>query len=259
MKKVFVIISDGNYLEHAKSLFFNAKNEGKWQGDFCLIANNLENYDLSDFEKFGVKILYRNCDNKFRINLHVFDSYFKQWEYVVYIDCDFMIFKDLENMLSNYDLFFEGVLADKEPFRIHQYLCQNWDIGSKEKKLKPLRLKYNLEKFGFNAGFFGFNTKIINNNTLQELFDLENEIQEVNNHIIPSGSDQPIFNLYFKDVLYVENKDVCFCGVLDHNTTAAHFCGGDRPWTRNEFSNHFGKTYKEKYDENLKGFYECIN
>ena len=68
----------------------------------------------------------------------------------------------------------------------------------------------------------------------------------------------PIFNLYFKDFLSIENKDVCFCGSLDETTTASHFCGGDKPWNRNEYSSHFDMTYKEKYDENLNEFYKII-
>jgi lipopolysaccharide biosynthesis glycosyltransferase len=260
MKKVLVIISDGNYLEHAKSLFSNVKNEGKWDGDLCLIANNLDGHDLSDFDKFGIKILHRNCDNKFRINLHVFDIYFKQWDYVIYMDCDFMVFKDLNKFLDKYNTNFIGLLADVEPFKIKDYLCQGWGLGDKNSALSKLEGKYDLNKNGFNAGFFSFNTKIINNDTLNELFGLENEIKDVNNHIIPTGSDQPIFNLYFIDkVNYVQNNDICYCGLISEETTAAHFCGGDRPWTRNEFSNSFNMTFKEKYDENLNRFYECIN
>lgn len=259
MKKVLVIISDKNYLEHAKSLFYNAKKDGKWDGDFCLIANNLEGYDLSDFEKFGVNILHRRCDNKFRINLHIFDVYFKKWDYMVYMDCDFMVFKDLNFFLNKYDISSNNLLVDKEPFKIHEYLCQGWNINDKNNKLSELNEKYDLNKFGFNAGFISFNTNLINDNTLNDLFKLEEEIKEVNNHIIPTGSDQPIFNLYFTDINYVENNDVCYCGLISENTTAAHFCGGGRPWDRNEFSQLFNKTYKEKYNENLNGYYECIN
>ena len=260
MKKVLVIISDKNYLEHAKSLFSNVVNEGKWDGDLCLIANNLIGYDLSDFEKYGVKILYRNCDNKFRINLHVFDIYFKQWDYVIYMDCDFMVFKDLNLLFENYDTNFHGLLADVEPFKIKDYLCQGWDFNLKEQSLKFLESRYDLNKNGFNAGFFSFNTNVINENTLDDLFFLENEIKDVNNHIIPTGSDQPIFNLFFNNnVDYIKNNNICFCGLINEETIAAHFCGGDRPWSRTEFSNLFGMSYKDKYTENLNKFYERIN
>ena len=93
MKKVFVLISDFAYLEHAKSLFYNVRNEGGWKHDLCLIANNLVGHDLSDFENFGVNILYRNCENWYKINLYIFDEFFKKWDYVVYMDCDFFVFK----------------------------------------------------------------------------------------------------------------------------------------------------------------------
>lgn len=259
MKKVFVLISDENYLSHAKSLFYNVKTEGNWDGDLCLIANNLENYDLNDFEKFGVDIIHRSCNNKFKINLYVFDTYFKQWDYVVYMDCDFMVFKDINNFLKKYDLNFNGLLVDIEPFKIEDYFCQGWNQNDRLVEIENLSKKYEVSKFGFNAGYISFNTSIIKENTLDDLFKLDKEVENINNHLIPTGTDQALFNLYFTNLQYIQNNDVCYCEVLNENTTASHFCGNGKPWIRNEYSKNFGKTYKEKYDENLNNFYNTIN
>ena len=258
MKKVFVLISDENYLSHAKSLFYNVKENGEWDGDLCLIANNLENYDLSDFEEFGVHILHRKSENKFKINLFIFDFYFTQWDYLVYMDCDFMVFKNINKFLKKYDLNFKGLLIDKEPFKIKDYFCQGWDYLEKSKEIEKLNKKYNVNKFGFNAGYISFNTSIIKTNTLNDLKLLDDEVKDINNHLIPTGTDQAIFNLYFQNVQYIKNSDICFCDLLTDETTASHFCGGGKPWDREEYSKFFGKTYKEKYIENLKNFNASI-
>lgn len=256
MKKVFVVISDENYLSHAGSLFINALNEGKWDGDLCLITNNInDDSKLSKFKDLGVNVLKRKNDNPYIINLFVFDEYFKQWDYVVYMDCDFMIFKDLNIFLENHDLQYDGIMADKEPFKIHEYFCQGWENDLKNKSLKDLRLEYDIDQFGFNAGFFSFNTKIINDNTLSNLFELDKKIKSINNHTHPTGSDQPIFNLYFnKKTNYIKDNNICFWKLIDDRTIASHFCRWDAPWVNNQHSPLFNMTYVEKYKENLEIF-----
>ena len=81
MKKVLVQVSDKNYLQHSKSLFVNAKLQGKWDGDYCLIANNIESHDLKDFENTNIKIVHVNNPNYYYATLDVFDSYFISLQY----------------------------------------------------------------------------------------------------------------------------------------------------------------------------------
>jgi lipopolysaccharide biosynthesis glycosyltransferase len=256
MKKVLVVISDENYLDHAGSLFVNAINEGKWDGDLCLIANNIDDLNrLIKFKEMGVEVLHKKCDNPYIINLHVFDTYFKKWDYVVYMDCDFIIFKPLNDYLNFHDLNYGGIIADKEPFKINEYLCQGWEPENKKNALHDLNLKYDLNKFGFNAGFFSFNTKVIKNETIKDLFKISEEIKNVNNHTHPTGSDQPIFNLYFNEnILYIKNNTICFWNLINNDTVAAHFCRWEAPWNNNNYSNLLGKTYYQKYKENLDIF-----
>lgn len=258
MKKVFVIVSDKNYLEHAKSLFYSAKNDGKWVGDFCLIANNVEKKYLTDFEKFGINIMNIKMDNFYYANFYIFDVFFKKWDYVMYMDCDFTIFDDL-NKIENYDIMSKGILsADKEPFKIHQYFCQGWDELSKENSLSEIKKSYDLEKNGFNAGFLSFNTCLINDNTLSELLNLCEYLLPINNHS-KIGSDQPIFNLYFSEkVKFIDDNKVCFWRASTDKTITQHHCNGEAPWVNNNYSDRLGKTYYDNYISNLNNFYEKI-
>lgn len=264
MKKVLILISDKNYLEHAKSLFANARLDGKWDGDLCLIANNVEDKDLVDFKKFGVEIIHKSTNYIYLNNFFIYDEYIKKWDYAIYMDCDFMIFDDLSKILSDEIKNKPILTVDKEPFYIHEYFCQNWNQEDKNKALKNYLQEYDLNKYGFNAGFIAFNTSIIEPNTTKKLFELADKLKPINNQLNPENenhiSDQPIQNIYFINNLnYVENKKVSYWRELKQNTIAAHFCRWDAPWRNHEFSQSYNKKYIEKYKDNLNYFNDVVN
>jgi hypothetical protein len=255
MKKVFVLISDKNYLEHAKSLFFAAKDIGKWKDDLCLIANNVDDDLLEDFKNFGVEIIHKKIDNYYYANFFIFDIYMKKWDYVVYMDCDFTIFDDLNSIVEEEFITKPVLSVDIEPFHIHEYFCQGYDDNLKKEYLKELYKDYDLNKKGFNAGFIGFNTSIIEDNTLTELLTLSDKLQSINNHTSPNGSDQPIFNLYFINNLnYIQNGKVSYWRNSNENTIAQHHCRWDAPWENESYSQRLGKTYLQNYKDNLNKF-----
>lgn len=258
MNKVFVIVSDSNYLEHAKYLFSSVKLTGNWSGDFCLIANNVDDSLLTDFKKYGVKILHRNIENYYYANFFVFDEYFKNWDFVTYMDCDFTIFGDINKIVNGDDLKKPLLHVEMEPFRVHQYFCQGWVETEKNKSLKGLREIYDLDKFGFNAGHLSFNTSIINENTLSDLIKLSESLKNINNHCT-IGSDQPIFNLYFSDkIKEITSQKVSFWRGSTKDTIAQHHLHAEAPWVNTEYSDRLKKTYKENYDEFLYDFYKSI-
>lgn len=265
MKKVLILISDKNYLEHAKSLFANARLDGKWDGDLCLIANNVEDKDLVDFKKFGVEIIHKNINAIHQIKFFIFDEYMKKWDYVIYMDCDFMIFDDLNKITPKQIKQKPYLSVDLEPFALHEYFCQNWKEEDKKNSLNYYLKDYELNKKGFNAGFIAFNTSIIKPDTTKNLFELADKLKPINNHNNPNNvennfSDQTIQNIYFIDSLYcIENNAVSYWKNLNNCTIASHFCRWDAPWINNEFSNIYNKKYIDKYFENLNYFHNFIN
>jgi lipopolysaccharide biosynthesis glycosyltransferase len=258
MKKVFVIVSDYNYLEHAKYLFYSAVNQGKWTGDLCLIANNVEDNLLNDFRKFGVHILPIKEDNVYYATFYIFDEFFKKWDFLTYMDSDFTIFGDLNTIVEQSDCEKPILHVEEEPFRLHQYFCQSFPESEKNNLLSNLRQSYDLDKFGFNAGHISFNTSLIEKNTLSDLFEMCHNLSNINNHS-GIGSDQPIINLYFtNNHKMIENKKVSFWRGSDENTIAQHHLHIEAPWNCNDFSYRLNKTYLENYLENLNNFYELI-
>jgi hypothetical protein len=265
MKKVFVLISDENYLEHAKSLFYAAKTIGKWDGDLCLISNNVREEKLTEFKKFGVDIFNINEKNYYYANFFIFDTYFKKWDYLISMDCDFTIFGDLNKIVSEEEINQEVLNVDKEPFTIKSYFCWDYENGEiknekcegREKYFEELNKMCDIENFGFNAGFMSFNTKLIKTNTLLDLKELSEKYQPVNFHTSQFGSDQPILNVYFQDkVNFIKNEKISYWKSSNENTIAQHHCRWDAPWINNFFSKRLSKTYFQNYRINLDKFNE---
>jgi len=253
MKKVFVQVADKNYLEHAKALFINAVKDGKWDGSFCLIVNDVEDSELQDFKDYGVEIIHRKSDNPYYAKFFLFDYCMKKWDYVVYMDCDFIIFKDL-NGIVNYEK--SGMFAYREAFHVRDYLCQvhpnctQWTKKSRLVDLEVLREKYDVDADGYNTGFLSFRTDLIQEDTFEKVTALKRALQGVNNHTAHEGTDQPIICLYFADVLTsVDEGKVCLWKCLNESTVATHFYRWDAPWLP-------GSKYNKKYKGNLKAFNE---
>ena len=268
MKIVLTLISDENYLEHAKSLFYSVRNMGKWKHDLCLIANNVPESRLEDFRKFGVQIFNINESNCFFANYHVFDKFFKNWEIVISMDCDFTIFKDLNDLIDESLISQEVLLADKEPFSIKSYFCwaningelKNDISEGREMDLSILEKEFPINDYGFNAGLLIFNTNLIFENTLENLYKLSNDLKHINFHTSVHGSDQPILNLYFhKNIKFIENKKISYWRDSDLNTIAQHHCRWDAPWKNDSYSDNLGETYRSNYQKNLEQFYKITN
>ena len=252
MNKILVLVSDKNYLQHVKYLFTNIINEGKWDGDLCLIFNGDESENLEEFLNYGIIVIKKKIENPYYAKLYLFSDYFKNWDYLMYMDCDFVIFDSLSNIpLPNNE-----ILMDQEPFYIHQYFCQGEDENIRQYKLNELRGKnLNIDTLGFNSGFMFLDTKLITQNTQSELFDLKEQLQKYNNHTNPNGGDQPILNLYFlENIKKIENNLVCYIGAINHQTIATHTCRWGAPWSSGKFSENLGMTYIDFYNKSLNNF-----
>lgn len=256
MKKVLVIVSDENYLEHTKYLFHSASTIGKWNGDLCLIANNVDDDLLDDFKKFNIHILNVKVDNFYYSKFFIFHKFFKNWDFVTFIDCDFTIFGNLNLIIDEETMSLPVLNVEMEPFRIHEYFCQGWCNLDKSKTLEQLYNDYNLNKFGFNSGYMSFNTSLIYDNTLNDIFKLSKDLYHINNHC-EIGSDQPILNLYFiNDINPIKNQKVSFWRASTNETIAQHHLHGEAPWINQDYSEKLNKTYYENYIENLNNFYK---
>ena len=231
--RCITLVSDMNYLQHTKYLFSALKFIGKWNEEFCLIANDVDDHILEEFLQKGIHIVkLKPYVNPLFAKLYLFCVYFKQWKKVCYFDTDFVILDDINKLVNIYNDDWlmnnsQDFLADIEPFSIHEY----FDKTINPDKFEKLKSMIDVNKKGFNTGCMIYNTSIIDGeNTANELFNLKNIFKDINNHTgLPEGTDQPILNIKFNSICH-QIKGVNFHRNVDMNTIAMHTCRWEAPW-----------------------------
>ena len=265
MKKLIVLVSDQNYLNHTKYLFSNIINDTNYDGDLCLITN-IE-VETSEFEEKNIFVKKYDKIDPFFQKLNLFDKYFKKWDKILYLDCDTMVIKNDLNSLFNLpgDLY-----CEPEPWTIQEYFN-----GAKNISLfEELKNEYNVNKIGFNSGSILFNTSIIDDNTQKELFEIKEKYQGINEHTRKEGGDQPILNLMWIDKWKsFPQNEICYWLLHDSGYSRRvgiyneeyvnkpnpdtviiyHFVHCYAPWVNNSMS-IFGISYYSKYIQSLENF-----
>jgi hypothetical protein len=208
---------------------------GKYNGDICLfIGDDLNNSNITEhpfIQKNKIIIKYfpeikftenfLKCREEFTKNaprkwplfmfnkLNVFNLYFKNWNYILYLDCGMHIFNDINPLinlkeenkfLANRDGI-DGEDVDENLFRtlnnenklgnamkLHAQFFKNEPYYSK------LKANYDVYKNAPQATMFLFDTNIIKNDTLSNLINLAHQYP-----ILKTG-DQPLIALYFTQI-----------------------------------------------------------
>jgi len=258
-KKVVVLVSDKNYKEHAKSLFVNIKLNGNWDGEYCLITN-MEKDDYKEFEDKGIYIKKIETLNPYYVKFSVFDTFFKKWDKIMYLDCDISINSSLSHItnLENVDMYCDG-----EKITIRDMFTMWYDGGLAEKingihfnsnmnqeSLNDLDSNFDVQNYCFNSAFMYFNSSLITDTTVNELENLRERFKKINFHVgMSEGTDQPILNLFFlKKWTQIPNKYVSFVGDQDSNTIITHYCRWSAPWRNQDYR------IRESYANNLNKF-----
>ena len=202
--------------------FINTCNQlllnGNYKGDICLvIGNDLQNDKLLESEiivknnieikhfpdiQFSDKFIETNnkinCDGynktkKFQWHkLHLFNTFFKKWNYIFYIDCGITIFSDITPILNEVK---ENTLcahSDAYPTYVWKLYTQ-FDIQNNEYS-KKLMNKYNLNIDYFQTTIMLYDTKIIEDDTFNNLLELSHE------YPISKTNEQGIIALYFTNI-----------------------------------------------------------
>lgn len=178
---------------------------GEYKGDICLIYGNdlkdiINDYlfikenkiitkyfeDLIFPEKFYEtkknKKITRGGTKLFQYHkLHLFNVYFKKWDYIFYMDSTMRIYRDVEPLI-------ECKTPNKLVAHSDAYPDHKW-------KLKSQFIK-NVEKYNTNCDYFQttmmiYDTNIINETTFNDLYNLSIEYD------FASNNDQSILALYF--------------------------------------------------------------
>ena len=267
IKKVIVLVSDEKYLDYTKYLFSNIIHDTNYDGDLCLITHTQIN--TTEFEEKNIYVKKFEKIDPFFQKLNLFDVYFKQWDKVLYLDCDTMVIKNDLNSLFKLP---DDLYCEPEPWTIQEYFN-----GNKNHQLfEELKKEYNVNKIGFNSGSLLFNTSIIDNNTQKELFEIKEKYQDINEHTRKEGGDQPIINLKFIDIWKLfPNNEICYWIIQDsgysrrvglynevyknkpkqENIIIYHFVHCFAPWVNYQIS-PYSVSYYDKFQISIKKFEE---
>jgi antitoxin component YwqK of YwqJK toxin-antitoxin module len=236
MKKVFVTLSNTEYLPYVKNLENCARKAGKWDGDFVNITVD------SEF----VKIIPGNPSIHF-YKMFLFHEYFHQWDWIFYCDLDVLFINEIDLELDKRDKNFIYANTD--------------DLSFKEQfSVFPPELEHLSKNKTFQSCYLLFNNQFIDEGYFKKLFDDYLRYSECTH---PLYKDQSILNNVFIDKWKeLGDKFVNKCPVLDEvkwdisrledgyydNTDysdkiAIHFTPFFQPW--NQINTRFYPLWKE--------------
>ena len=200
--------------------FMNTCNQlitkGKYNGNICLVVgDDLKNDALldCDFIKNNVITKYfpniqfsndflvvnnniatdgRNLSKKFQWHkLHLFNTFFKQWNFIFYIDCGMNIFSDISPMIN--EATENTLLAHSDAYPTYEWKLHN-QFDRNTEYFTKLNNTYNLNIDYFQTGIMLYDTKIIENDTYDNLLKLSMK------YPISRTNEQGIIALYFTNI-----------------------------------------------------------
>jgi len=174
---------------------------------FNINVKYFPDYKFSDEFLEKQKKLPRNCywfDKIFQYHkFNLFDTYFKRWDYIFYIDCNIKIYSDISQilntkikntLLANRD----GVDKENAETCVPETPNDGLKIGDQFIKTDPiyelLKKNYNTKLPYFQTTVMLYDTNIINENTLSNLYNTL--------FLYPTSvtNDQGIIALYFTQI-----------------------------------------------------------
>lgn len=214
------------FIKTCKQLITN----GKYIGNICLVIGQDLNNNLvfkCDFIKENNIIIKYFPDIKFpdsfhsinnninsrgdlHINkkfqwhkLHLFNTFFKKWNYIFYLDCGMKILSDVSPMIN------EGqnkkntysLLAHSDAYPSYEWKLHT-QFDKTQECFVELNNTYNLNIDYFQTGMMLYNTDIIKHDTYKNLFNLSIK------YPISVTNEQGIMALYFTNIepLFIQIK-----------------------------------------------------
>jgi hypothetical protein len=177
--------------------------------DAFLLSNNIKVLYFPDYKFNEVFLEKQNnlprdhfwYEKRFQYHkFHLFDPFFKQWDYILYMDCGIQIFSDItpileertkNTLLANRD----GVDGETAAWCIPETPNEGLKIGDQFIKTDPLyeelKVQYNMKLPYFQTTVMLYDTSIITENTKSDLYEL------LLKYPISVTNDQGIIALYF--------------------------------------------------------------
>jgi len=213
-----VFLSNKAYFDKFTNTCNQLITNGKYNGNICLVVgDDLHNDELLNSDiiknnniiiKYFPDIIFtdeflekinkintdgRNNTKKFQWHkLHLFNTYFKQWNYIFYIDCGIHIFSDISPMINEKTE--NTLLAHSDAYPTYELKLNCQFDHTLTEYFTKLDNTYNLNIDYFQTTIMLYDTKIIKNDTYDNLLNLTYE------YPISRTNEQGIMALYFTNI-----------------------------------------------------------
>ena len=124
--------------------------------------------------------------------LHLFNIYFKKYDYIFYLDCGMTIFSDISPILN--EITENTLLAHSDAYPNYEWKLHNQFDRTNRKYFNKLNYTYDLDVDYFQTTMMLYDTRIIYDDTYDNLFNLLIE------YPISITNDQGIIALYFTNI-----------------------------------------------------------
>jgi len=231
-KKICIVTyTDYNYLPRAEKTINDIRTNGKYHGDIVVITDGLFKIDkkyifnmnliIKEYPDIDVSLLIEKIKLHPFINsdkreykkikqwnkLYVFDEYFKNWDFIMFVDAGLRIFDKIEYFYNSFKENSIVAMDDGYPDFTKKFNCQielsNIEVVNKLKEIYDINSNY------FLNCLFIFDTNLIEENTLKELIDI------MNDYPIFRTNEMCVMNIYFHKNwipldIYLENEKILF-------------------------------------------------
>jgi hypothetical protein len=191
---------------------------GKYNGDICLVVGNdlfgdkmlecdiIRNNSIiiKHFPNIQFSDVFVDIQKKMQRpehwfkkmfqfhKLHLFNTFFKQWDYIFYIDCGITIFSDISPILS--EATENTLLAHSDAYPTYEWKLHFQFDKTDTEYFTKLDNEYNLNIDYCQTTIMLYDTKIIESDTYDNLLNLLKE------YPISITNDQGIIALYFTSI-----------------------------------------------------------
>ena len=208
--KVFVALENKKFIEHSKSLFYSAKVDGKWDGDFVLIVpeEDRDTFNEKEFTDRGVEIFFgKTLPGKPKphyYKYYLWTEYFKKWDWIFYCDMDVLFFNKIEFDLESRqkDILYANDCNGtclKFQFEYRDFEVKRFN-EEQQQKYEWIQENWSWDTPSFQSCFMLFHKDLIQNNTFDNLIKLHNEYYVYYDLVLHGlTEEQSILNVEFID------------------------------------------------------------
>jgi hypothetical protein len=236
-----VFVCDKAYFNKFISSCNQLITNGKYNGNICLVVgDDLHNDELLNCDiiknnniiiKYFPNIYFpnnfleinneintdgRNKTKKFQWHkLHLFNVFFKKWNYIFYLDCGINIFSNISPIIN--EITENTLLAQSDAYPTYEWKLHTQFDKNNTEYFTKLNNTYNLNIDYFQTTIMLYDTKIIKNDTYDNLLNLTYE------YPISRTNEQGIIALYFTNIqplfkqIKLHNESIYFYDFLSRN------------------------------------------